>query len=106
MRNSDLIDALPDAVCVVDSFGNVLQSNRPFQRKIFTGHSDATSAILQQIDALNFAQDILHSEHRRKFYKAVNMIQSKVFASEESPSIALRFSKTLMKASTKLCKSN
>lgn len=100
--DSQLVDALPDAVCVVDAIGNVLQSNKQFQRKIFSS-SDEISVGSQQPS--NFVRDILHVEHQWKFTSAMNMIQAKVLLEEDAAhSIALLFTKTLVKGSSKLCK--
>lgn len=102
MRNSDLIDALPDSLCVVDAYGNILQTNRHFCSKVFMHPVDST--VTSQL--LNFAHDILHPEHRSKFFTAVDMVRAKGNFYDEvvHGSISLRFSKTLLKGSSKACK--
>lgn len=101
MRNSDLIDALPDSICVVSASGDVLLTNKRFRERVFMNPVDST------VDShlLNFAQDILHAEHRSKFFSAVEMTRSKLSIEDVTqPSISLRFSKTLLKGSSKACK--
>jgi PAS domain-containing protein len=55
MENSDIFNQLPDAVCIIDSVGNVQRCNLQFQK-----------IILKSAASVNFINDVLHSQHEEK----------------------------------------
>jgi hypothetical protein len=65
MENLDIFNELPDAVCIIDSVGNVQRSNIQFEK-----------LILKSVAAVNFLTDVLHSQHQEKIGLTMENMQT------------------------------
>jgi hypothetical protein len=65
MENLDIFNQLPDAVCIIDSVGNVQRSNLQFER-----------IIVKSAAAVNFINDVLHSQHQEKIGLTMKNLQT------------------------------
>lgn len=91
MRSANLIDSLPDAICVVDTSANIKQWNKQFMRKFF-GCPSGIFAVGSNIVKGNFVYDVLHPDHRHRFASAINTLRTSHRLDGEIRCVALRFS--------------
>ena len=61
---SEVFDCLPDAVCVVDTAGNIISSNVVFKTTILNCPN------------CGFVTDILHSQHLEKYDMSIQKLRS------------------------------
>ena len=61
---SEVFDFLPDAVCIVDTVGNIISSNAAFK------------TIILNCPNCGFVTDIIHSQHLEKYDMSIKKLQS------------------------------
>lgn len=88
MRSANLIDSLPDAICVVDTSANIKQWNKQFMRMFFGCRSENVTSNTN--DKVNFVNDILHPDHRQRFEAAKSMLRASDKFDGEIRCVALR----------------
>jgi PAS domain-containing protein len=90
MRSANLIDSLPDAICVVDTSANIKQWNKQFMRMFFGCRSELLNVTSNTNDKVNFVNDILHPDHRQRFAAALSMLRTSDKFDGEIRCVALR----------------
>ena len=89
MNFFSIFDNIPDAVCIVDELGLILESNRHFKKII----SESSAA-------LNFPSDVIHQQHQHEYCALQERITSDRLAGNDEP-----FSLGVMKTLTTSVKS-
>lgn len=90
MRSANLIDSLPDAICVVDPSANIKQWNKQFIKMFSSCCSELKSVASNSNDKANFVRDILHPSHRQRFAAALNMLRARNNFDGDVRCVALR----------------
>lgn len=83
MDFSVIFNNLPDAVCVVDALGNIIQSSDLFQE-----------TFVKSGLAVNFVADVIHQQHRSQYDIALEQVRSG-FRLGTKRYVSLGFLKTL-----------
>ena len=89
MNFVSIFDNLPDAVCVVDELGLILERNSYFKE-----------TISNSVAALNFPSDVLHQQHQHDYCAVLERIVSDRLAGNDE-----RYSLGMMKSLTASLKS-
>ena len=74
MNFVSIFDNLPDAVCVVDELGLILESNRQFKK-----------TITKSVAAVNFPSDVLHQQHQHEYCAVLERMVADRLAGNREP---------------------
>lgn len=74
MNFVSIFDNLPDAVCVVDELGLILESNRCFKK-----------TVTKSVAAVNFPSDVLHQQHQHEYCAVLERMVSNRLTGNEEP---------------------
>ena len=99
----NLSDFLPDAICIVDSLGNIKQSNISYKKRFISSPSELKCLHVNAANSVNFVNDILHLKHQNRFFEALKILLSDNFVGDVS-SVSLRYCMSYLKGTQKSCK--